>query len=273
MSKTADDYKQARGALPWPVKGKAEQGQWFRCVEHGAARVKGLHEGTTVWPCPVCQRYMNYDPDMGRLQAALTAAEQERQEFLDSLDMEGKRNETLKAQLVAAERDAANWRALRGTQAGPEIQRLESELAAANERAEAMQQAMLSNAKAWGDAEAELALLRPKAALADWWGDKQNADTTGVSRASAVAVTCGLVVQRDIQAWLARYDALPDGAGQADVTAVLQAAYEHVTELSLAWQSGALSEHDGKGGWRSNRNADVYQALRAALEPAAGSQP
>ena len=53
---------------------------------------------------------------------------------------------------------------------------------------------------------------------------------------------------------------------------VLQAAFEHVAELRQAWHSGALSEHDGKGGMRSNRNADVYKALKAALEPAAPSQ-
>jgi len=45
----------------------------------------------------------------------------------------------------------------------------------------------------------------------------------------------------------------------------LQSAREHVLELADAWQTGALSEHDGKGGARSNRNSDVRVELRDAL--------
>lgn len=44
-----------------------------------------------------------------------------------------------------------------------------------------------------------------------------------------------------------------------------QAALEHVTELRDAWMRGALSEHDGLGGTRSNRNADVERRLYQAL--------
>jgi hypothetical protein len=46
---------------------------------------------------------------------------------------------------------------------------------------------------------------------------------------------------------------------------VTQLALDHVLELEEAWRTGALSEHDGKGGTRSNRNADVRLALRKAL--------
>lgn len=40
---------------------------------------------------------------------------------------------------------------------------------------------------------------------------------------------------------------------------------EHLDELEEAWRRGALSEHDGKGGTRSNRNAELARTLRDAL--------
>lgn len=45
---------------------------------------------------------------------------------------------------------------------------------------------------------------------------------------------------------------------------VLEAAEAHLTELADAWERGALSEHDGKGGTRSNRNREVLRAIQAA---------
>lgn len=45
-------------------------------------------------------------------------------------------------------------------------------------------------------------------------------------------------------------------------------ALAHVNELRDAWQRGAISEHDGQGGTRSNRNVDVAVALRCALAAA-----
>jgi hypothetical protein len=39
----------------------------------------------------------------------------------------------------------------------------------------------------------------------------------------------------------------------------------HVQELREAWRTGAISEHDGKGGTRSNRNVDVERRLANAL--------
>lgn len=50
-----------------------------------------------------------------------------------------------------------------------------------------------------------------------------------------------------------------------ELRAVLRAAWEHVNELREAWRTGALSEHDGQGGTRSNRNAEVEVALRKLL--------
>lgn len=47
-----------------------------------------------------------------------------------------------------------------------------------------------------------------------------------------------------------------------------QAALSHVVELRDAWERGALSEHDGGGGTRSNRNVEVENGLRAALAAA-----
>jgi len=50
----------------------------------------------------------------------------------------------------------------------------------------------------------------------------------------------------------------------------LKAAHSHVLELRDAWERGDISEHDGRGGTRSNRNVDVEVELRhllARLEP------
>jgi hypothetical protein len=49
------------------------------------------------------------------------------------------------------------------------------------------------------------------------------------------------------------------------VRAAARLALVHIQELREAWLRGAISEHDGKGGTRSNRNADVATDLRAAL--------
>lgn len=60
----------------------------------------------------------------------------------------------------------------------------------------------------------------------------------------------------------------PSGTGGQAVQAVIDAARKalvHVEELREAWRRGAISEHDGRGGTRSNRNVDVEVALRAAL--------
>ena len=55
-----------------------------------------------------------------------------------------------------------------------------------------------------------------------------------------------------------------------ELVAVGQKTLEHLNELAGAWQSGALSECDGKGGTRSNRNMDItaewYQLLVKAKE-------
>lgn len=44
-----------------------------------------------------------------------------------------------------------------------------------------------------------------------------------------------------------------------------RAAYAHVIELQDAWIRGVLSEHDGLGGTRSNRNDDVLHLITHAL--------
>lgn len=62
--------------------------------------------------------------------------------------------------------------------------------------------------------------------------------------------------------------------GWAIATLILtaQSALDHCEELAEAWQRGALSEHDGKGGTRSNRNTDVANRLRKSLR-ALGKEP
>jgi hypothetical protein len=42
----------------------------------------------------------------------------------------------------------------------------------------------------------------------------------------------------------------------------LRLALTHVEELSFAWERGAISEHDGMGGTRSNRNLDTERRAR-----------
>lgn len=52
----------------------------------------------------------------------------------------------------------------------------------------------------------------------------------------------------------------------AGVVEAAREAWAHLDELRSAWMSGAISDHDGKGGQRSNRNVDVEVKLRYALE-------
>ena len=48
----------------------------------------------------------------------------------------------------------------------------------------------------------------------------------------------------------------------------LEVVLIHIEELGDAWSRGALSERDGKGGIRSNRNADCACHIRAAIAKA-----
>lgn len=47
-------------------------------------------------------------------------------------------------------------------------------------------------------------------------------------------------------------------------------ALAHCLELEDAWRSGALSESDGQGGTRSNRNVDVRAAMEKVIARAEG---
>jgi chromosome segregation ATPase len=95
---------------------------------------------------------------------------------------------------------------------------------------------------------------------------------------AAIHDAVNLVAERDeaqaradgLQAALDRTEmaAQQRDAAQARADA-LQAALEpieaHLAELADAWERGALSEHDGKGGLRSNRNHDLWFSLRKLL--------
>lgn len=59
-------------------------------------------------------------------------------------------------------------------------------------------------------------------------------------------------------------------AAAPELYEALQAALAHVSELREAWARGVLREHDALGGTRSNRNVDVENLLRAALQKAEG---
>lgn len=54
---------------------------------------------------------------------------------------------------------------------------------------------------------------------------------------------------------------------------LITSAAEHLTELEDAWLRGAISEHDGHGGTRSNRNAEMLRKLRAYLSALAPAAP
>lgn len=60
----------------------------------------------------------------------------------------------------------------------------------------------------------------------------------------------------------------PKAALFDEMLAALRESREHVLELSEAWRTGALSEHDGLGGTRSNRNSDVRVLLREVIQKA-----
>lgn len=69
---------------------------------------------------------------------------------------------------------------------------------------------------------------------------------------------------RQLDAALARAE-----RAEAQVAALATAiamALTHTDELKTAWERGVISEHDGQGGLRSNRNAEVRRALQAALD-------
>ncbi len=54
-------------------------------------------------------------------------------------------------------------------------------------------------------------------------------------------------------------------AGRAELEGALGEALNHVSELVEAWRTGAITESDGLGGTRSNRNFAVFGLLRALL--------
>lgn len=49
---------------------------------------------------------------------------------------------------------------------------------------------------------------------------------------------------------------------------ILCEVLDHLDELAEAWQRGVISERDGNGGTRSNRNMELASALRKYLNAA-----
>ena len=59
-----------------------------------------------------------------------------------------------------------------------------------------------------------------------------------------------------------------------DLTEALAEMVSHLDELAGAWQRGALHENDGRGGLRSNRNAELLTKAQQLLkEQDAAAQP
>lgn len=52
---------------------------------------------------------------------------------------------------------------------------------------------------------------------------------------------------------------------KAALLAAVARALDHVEELEEAWLTGAISERDGLGGARSNRNSDIRVQLQVAI--------
>ena len=71
--------------------------------------------------------------------------------------------------------------------------------------------------------------------------------------------------EKEAHAALDWLDRLVDRVNSPYLVGSLQAAIFHMDELADAWQRGALSEHDGKGGTRSNRNMDCLRQARNAI--------
>ena len=70
-----------------------------------------------------------------------------------------------------------------------------------------------------------------------------------------------------VQTWIHYQATINDLKAQnAKLVAALKDCVAHIQELKEAWERGAISEHDGKGGTRSNRNWDNLVKARAVLK-------
>ena len=272
-----DDYKQARGALPWPVRSETEQGQWqleaerwemgdtderspMYCVYR---RKENLWERVgDIWSAEAAEHLNN-------LQAALTAAEQ----ALDDIAHSEMGEDTLRAKLAQAE----------------------ARLAAANERAEAatqMQRDQITNdGEVMADLEAELALLRPRAVLADEWYSwvkpYQSIAEYMHQQSYWVCRVChqrgegdkGIeTLQHQEGCSVARYNAacLPAAPVQAiaSIPMLLDCPQCNQIHIDLGeWATRLHKTHLCSGCLHEWRPANVATVGVAALEPAAGSQP
>jgi hypothetical protein len=88
-------------------------------------------------------------------------------------------------------------------------------------------------------------------------------------------------VAEAIRHWLYDTDANIEGAARAALATIeaeqqeqfaalldgIRSAERHTDELEEAWRAGNITEHDGKGGTRSNRNVALNRHLRSLLEP------
>jgi hypothetical protein len=59
-------------------------------------------------------------------------------------------------------------------------------------------------------------------------------------------------------------------AAAPDLLAACRVVKAHIEELREAWQTGALTEHDGRGGERSNRNVDLDVLLHNVISKSEG---
>lgn len=104
--------------------------------------------------------------------------------------------------------------------------------------------------------------------------DLQKAAVMGVSNALQWAAGVGnstverllsdepMAPGKDASLAFERLSQLPD---IFQLSTVALAALDHLAELRRAWESGAIQERDGRGGERSNRNAEIESQLRRAL--------
>ena len=63
-------------------------------------------------------------------------------------------------------------------------------------------------------------------------------------------------------AWLARWVRILQGESSHQL---LMETVAHLEELADAWQRGVISEHDGHGGVRSNRNYELLTKIKERI--------
>lgn len=102
-----------------------------------------------------------------------------------------------------------------------------------------------------------------------------NPDDSPLKRQSALDIAEGIERRFDIHkydphrvwqlraAWLARWVRILQGESGPQL---LMKVAAHLEELGDAWRRGIISEHDGHGGMRSNRNQELLTKINEIIK-------